>query len=237
LLSLSWRVPFLLGCFFLFLAGRTIHAASEGPSGAHRLKEASWKKRHERLVTEARSKRVDVMLLGDSITQGWADHRVWRATFSGKNVLNAGISSDGVEHVLWRVKNGLLDRARPKVVVLLAGVNDLSRAKPEQIAATSDAIIDEIRLRSPKTKILLLGVFPSGAEPTHKRRSRITALNSLLARQADGQKVVYLDIGRKFLETDGRLSKSVMYDHLHLTLKGYEIWAEAMTPKLDAMLD
>lgn len=236
MLSLSWRVPFVVGCFFLFLAGRTIHAASEGPRGAHRLKEANWKKRHELLVDESRSQRVDVMLLGDSIMQGWADHRVWRSTFEGKNVLNAGISSDGVEHVLWRVQNGLLDRARPKVVVLLAGVNNLSRAKPAQIAATTDAIIDEIRLRSPKTKILLLGVFPSGAEPTHKRRSRITELNALLARQADGKNVTFLDIGRKFLESDGRLSKTVMYDHLHLTLKGYEIWADAMMPKLDAML-
>jgi beta-glucosidase len=203
----------------------------------NRLRETSWKKRHiaiqKRMVSRISSKQgTSLLFIGDSITQGWGSNLIWQRFYSPRGAVNAGIASDRVQHILWRVKHSRIDLLRPKMVVLLAGVNNLAIDKPTVIAGGIKQIADEIKRQSPNTDILILGVFPSGHEANDPRRIKIKAVNMNLKKLADGRHVHYLDIGSRFLEADGTLKKSTMFDYLHLTSKGYRIWAQAMEPTI-----
>lgn len=208
---------------------------AEPLDAAPRAREVPWLERNE-IIKRRAAQPVDVILLGDSITQGWDFKDHWQEYFPDISAVNAGISSDRVEHVLWRTRDGMFQRAHPKVVVLLAGINNLALHSAERIAATQAETIRSIQAASPGTKILLLAVFPSGAAPDHPRRAKISRLNDQLRRLADGNRVQFLDFGKRFLETDGSLAKTTSFDYVHLTGKGYRIWANAMGPKLRRML-
>jgi beta-glucosidase len=202
----------------------------------HRLDEKLWVKLHRKITREAENGDVDLLFLGDSITQGWNGNPIWKRHYGAAKPLNAGIWSDRTQHVLWRLRHGVLDGISPKVVVLLVGTNNVGMESPRAIAGGVNEILEEIARRSPKSKVLLLGIFPAGAEPDTAKRKKITATNTILEKLADGERVVFLDIGRRFLQKDGRIPKSVMFDGLHLTRRGYAIWAKAMQPTLNAML-
>jgi len=92
------------------------------------------------------------------------------------------------------------------------------------------AIVEELRYRLPETKILLLGIFPRGPTKKHVIRQRNERVNSMLPMLADEKWVFYRDIGSEFLDRKGRLSRNIMYDFLHPTVKGYQIWAESISP-------
>ncbi len=203
-----------------------------------RSAEPKWKARHGK-IADAAKKGADVVLLGDSITQGWEHVDVWENSFPGLRTLNAGISSDRVEHLLWRVRHGALGTgaAAPKAVVILIGVNNLAVSSPEHIAAGVETLIAEVKARAPETKILLVGLLPTGKAASHARRPKIAAVNGRLAELADGERVRYVDFGRTFLEADGSIAKTTMFDYLHLTRKGYERWATAMAPELNERLN
>lgn len=202
----------------------------------NRLKESKWGERFQSISHNARTKRPDIVFLGDSITHGWRYTNTWNTQFGKYRPLNAGISSDRVQHLLWRVKNGNFSRIQPKIAVILIGINNLAFNKPQEIAGGIKQVTNEIRKRSPRTKILLLGVFPSGKSASHKRRGKIKTLNRHIKLVANGKKIHYLDIGKRFLQSDGSIAKSTMFDYLHLTHKGYRIWANAMNPTLRRLL-
>ncbi len=201
-----------------------------------RAQKESWLKRHNDILSKAAKTQHDVLLLGDSITQGWELNRVaWEQQMHGlptQKVLNAGISSDRIEHILWRVENGLFAVARPKVCVLMAGINNLGLANPETIAGGIAKLIAAIKQRSPTTKILVLGLLPSGQEADHPRRAKIKSVNELLVKVAAASGSEFLDTGSRFLGPDGTLPETVSFDGVHLTRQGYEIWASALKKPL-----
>lgn len=197
-----------------------------------RLSELEWKKRFQLIRDQVHKGDADMIFLGDSITQGWAHVPEWGHRFGAYRALNAGIASDRVEHLLWRVRHGHFDKIKPKVAVVLIGVNNLAISTPDDIAAGVREIILEIQKRSPETRVLLLGLFPSGKSPNHPRRMKVMAVNQRLAEFDHIAGVDFLDIGHRFLERDGSLSREIMPDYLHLSRRGYAIWAEAIEPHL-----
>ena len=203
----------------------------------HRNAEAYWVKRHGKIMEKASDmKEVDVLFLGDSITHGFENNSVWNYHYRDLKVINAGISSDRDEHILWRVQQGLVKEAQPKVVVLLAGINNLGMATPEHTAAGIANIIEQIRKDSPNTKILVQGIFPAGKLRTDVKRERIKKTNALIAKYHNGSSVHFIDFGSKFLSTNGQISKKMMFDYLHLTTNGYHIWARSIDEKLSSLL-
>ena len=202
-----------------------------------RSSEPAWVKRHELIVKRAQSTDYDVMLLGDSITQGW-DYQpdAWQAHLPEIRTLNAGIASDRVEHILWRVRHGLFSTAKPKAVVLMAGINNLAITSPQEIAGGLSQIITAIHQRSPSTQILLCGILPSGESANHPRRAKILRVNKLLAKLSDGQYTHYQDAGSRFLNLDGSFTRSISSDGVHLTHQGYAIWAKSLHSKLPRLL-
>jgi lysophospholipase L1-like esterase len=194
--------------------------------------------RHKQFLAIAKKGGVDVLFLGDSITHGWEGQKAWKTYFEPLKAANFGIGGDQTGHVLWRLTDGdELNGITPKVAVLMIGTNNSSRDSSEQIAEGITLIVKTIQQKSPTTKVLLLGVFPRGAKGGTPIREKLANINKIVAKLDDsGKTVKYLDIGDKFLEPDGSLSKEIMPDALHLSAKGYEIWAEAITPTLKGML-
>jgi lysophospholipase L1-like esterase len=199
---------------------------------------ATWKQRHEQLLKRAKEGAIDLLFLGDSITEGWGNNAVWQKRYQPLNAANFGIGGDTTQNVLWRITNGEIDGLSPKVVVLLIGTNNfgLNGDSVDAAAKGVAAVVATLRKKLPKSKVLLLAVFPRDAQPKTEARNKIAKLNAEIAKLEDKKNVRFLDIGGKFLAPDGSLPKEIMPDALHLSEKGYEIWAEAMDPLLKEML-
>lgn len=199
-------------------------------------REGGWRKLHQSFLDRAKKGNVDLLFLGDSITQGWHDNETWKRFYGPRNAANFGIGGDRTEHVLWRIQNGELEGIKPHVVVLMIGTNNAGSNSAEEIAAGVRAIVKELRSRVPEAHVLLLGVFPRSQKPDN-RRAKLEQVNREIAGLDDGSHVTYLDIGKAFLNADGTISREIMPDFLHLSARGYRLWADAMEPTLWRLLD
>ena len=217
--------------------------AQELPGAKAAPKDANWVKRHEGFAAEAKKGDCDLLFLGDSITDGWRGKpkAIFEAAFGAYKPLNFGISGDRTQHVLWRIQNGEMEAIKPKAAVLMIGTNNIGQSKdpekPESAIAGIQAIVAEIHKRCATTKVLLLGVFPRGEKPDNAFRAQIKEINAAVSKLDDGGKTVqFLDIEQKFVAADGTISKEIMPDFLHLSEKGYQIWADAIKEPLAKLL-
>jgi lysophospholipase L1-like esterase len=135
--------------------------------------------------------------------------------------------------VLWRLAHGELDGLHPKLIMLMIGTNNLGNNTSPQIAEAVTKIVQTYRTQVPDTHILLLGIFPRGNTPNDPARAKIKQINDIISKLDDGAHVTYLDIGAKFLQPDGTLTKEIMPDFLHPSPAGYQIWADAVQPVID----
>ncbi len=195
---------------------------------------------HEKFLGVAKEGKAQVLFLGDSITAGWAGagKDVWAKTFSQWNPANFGIGGDRTQHVLWRIENGELEGIKPKVAVIMIGTNNTGSDSAEGIAKGVTKIVTTVRAKLPTTQILLLAVFPRGNKPDGKLGAsyeKIKEINGILAKLDDQKSIHYLDIGDKFIQGKDALSAEIMPDFLHLSPAGYQIWADAITPKLNEL--
>ena len=214
-------------------------AATPAPKvGKANQPQEAFIKQHEAYVATAKKGGVDVLFLGDSITAGWrgAGKAVWARDFEPLKAANFGIGGDRTQHVLWRIENGELEGIQPRVVVVMIGTNNSGSDPAADIVEGVTAIVKTIRQKSPESKVLLLAVFPRGKQLPNPQNDKLIEVNKALARLDDGKSVRYLDIGSKFMGGEGNLPKEIMPDYLHLSAKGYEIWATAMLPLLNQML-
>ena len=178
---------------------------------------------------------VNLIFVGNSITHLWEStgKDVWKKYYGSRNAVNLGIGGDQTSHVLWRLDHGNIDGISPKLAVVMIGTNNAGHQPPQppkQIARGVKAVVQRLQTKLPQTKILLLAIFPRGADNNDVLRKKNTATNAIIAKLADSQKVFYLDIGPQFLAADGTLSKTIMPDLLHPNDNGYEIWAKAIEP-------
>jgi lysophospholipase L1-like esterase len=236
------RPRFLLLIAFLLLV-TTLAPANTAIEPVPR--DEKWVARHEGFVAEAKQGGIDVLFLGDSITDGWRSRgkQVWDREYAPLKAANFGIGGDRTEHVLWRLRNGEAEGYRPKLVVLMIGTNNTGferdgttpRNTPPEIIEGVTAVVHELRGKFPAAKILLLGVFPRGDKDS-LQRAQVGEINQSISKLNDGAHVHYLDIGAKFLDAEGNIPKDIMPDLLHPNEKGYEIWADAIREPLKRLL-
>lgn len=202
-----------------------------------------WLDQHQQCRRIGSRRGVRVVLFGDSITQGFGDpdrsiRGAGRAVFDEMlaplGAANFGISGDRTQHVLWRLEQGALDGLDPDWIVLNIGTNNVRHDGPGDIAAGIRAILDSLGRRAPRAQVLLLGVFPRGADAAHPERIRVNEINGLLGPLAARYgNVHYRDLGGLFLLPDGRAHPGRMAkDHIHLQAPGYRAWAEALATVL-----
>ena len=202
--------------------------------------------RHEGYVADAKKGGIELLFIGDSITDGWrwgsGGSKIWPQAYASRHAANFGIGYDRIQNVLWRVENGELEHINPKAVVLLIGTNNAGNedngrprnTTPEIIEGISN-LVRQIQSRLPQSKILLLGIFPRG-ETNDPVREQVRAVNAGISRLDDRVKIKFLDLGKQFLSPDGTLPRGLFPDLLHPDEKGYQIWADAMEPTLAELL-
>ena len=199
-----------------------------------------WQNRHrDKLLEKEKLAKVDLLWIGDSITHGWeSQNELWKKYYEARHPFNIGYSGDRTEHVLWRLAHGEIDGLNPRLIVIMIGTNNTGhRQDPaEQTAAGIQAIVQTLREKMPESKILLLGIFPRGADLKDPLRMLNMAINEKSKTLEDGKHIFYQDISQSFLDKDGVLSKEIMPDLLHPNAEGYRLWAEAIEPTLAKLL-
>jgi beta-glucosidase len=231
------RFLLLPGSLLLFTLSAGAHSAIEPVSRP----ESGWQDRHKNMnarVAEVGEK-AQVIFIGDSITQGWENEgkQVWAKYYAHRQAINLGIGGDRTQHVLWRLENGNLKGLKPKAAVVMIGTNNSNGEDntPGQIVEGVTAIVKKLRQTLPDTKILLLAIFPR-SENWSAQRGKLAMINQALRRVADEKTVQWVDFGHLLLNDDGSIPRELMPDYLHLSPKGYGIWADAMEERLSTLL-
>ena len=198
---------------------------------------ASWIARHEAMNAQARQGNIGLIYIGDSIVQHFDNQgkEVWQQYYAGRNALNLGISGDRTEHVLWRLDHGNIEGISPKLAIVMIGQNNGGYNTGEEIAEGVIAIVQKIRAKLPTTKILLLGIFQRREKPTPER-AVLAQANEIASKLADGKTIFYMDINSIYVQPDGSISRSLMYDFEHPTPLGHRVWAEAIESKVAELM-
>ena len=222
----------------LLLLALPTAVAAQGKGPSTTIPVEKDRNRHEEFLKVAKAGGVDLLFLGDSITDGWrgGGKAVWDKYFAPLKAANFGISGDRTEHVLWRIRNGELEGIQPKLAVIMIGTNNGDPAG--DVALGIKTILSDLHDRHPRCKALLLGIFPRSEKPDGAR-AKNDEVNKLIAKFvtfAETRRVAFLDIGAKFLAPDQTLPKDIMPDFLHPNEKGYQIWADAIIDKVKQML-
>lgn len=196
---------------------------------------------HEQLVEKARKGGIDVYFVGDSIARRWGTSDTqyremlqnWTTNFFGWNAGNFGWGADSTQNILWRLENGELDGVNPKIIVVLAGINNVGNVpggeeKVENITRGLKAIVRVCQERAPNAVIILTGIFPRNDNMAVV--PEINQINKNLAKLADGTKIRYLDVNDRLADAEGKLFPGMSNDKLHPTVKAYQIWADGLKP-------
>ncbi len=249
----TFRLALCLAILGIAPAIAQIPAPDPAVTPAERLGEGWWAERHRAvLATIATHPDPQVVLIGDSITNNYDKAKLpdenfqptWQTFYAPRGALNLGYSGDTAANVLWRLQHGEVDGLKPKVAILLIGTNDTGVAGRNAVQAERgiDAVVADLEVRLPTTKILLLGILPSGISDAKTATDQ--AVNRYLANAyGENPRVTYLDIGSIFTP-DGRLDAGIFYDPrlpqhykpLHPDTVGQRRMAEAIEPTLAAML-
>jgi lysophospholipase L1-like esterase len=235
----------------LFAVSESVTAAASEPAADHPAPRTDPQSQlaHQQLLEKAKQGHIDVYFVGDSITRRWgtSDPQYkdllanWNKNFYGWNAADFGWGADGIQNILWRLENGELDGVNPKVIVILAGTNNVGttvgdEAKVAEITWGLKAVVDTCGQKAPTATIILTGIFPRNDNPAVV--ATINKINTNLANFADGTRIRFLNVNDKLANTDGKLIDGMMNagDKLHPTVKGYQIWADGLKPILTEIL-
>jgi lysophospholipase L1-like esterase len=242
----------LLLCMVLVLV---LAGCSRGPVSTHRIQQVQtpqhvatiaeerngakwWMKRNRELNAIGASNAASLVFFGDSIMEGW-EHigRKSLAIFSSKYPTAVmGMGGDGTQHALWRAEQGNFKHLRPRLVVIMIGTNNLGSQSPLEIVDGVTAVVQAVNAVTPDSRILVLGLFPRGDDHAYRLREPIRQVNEGFSRLADHKTIFYRDFGALLLNPDGTAQREIQPDHLHLSRKGYRIWAEAMFPVVEELI-
>lgn len=197
-----------------------------------------WHQKFAEDVAVARSGDVDLLFVGDSITEGWPAP-LWQKYFAPYKAANFGVGGDQTGNVLWRLENGDIEKLNPKVVVLMIGINNfgLNNEGPKEVFQGVEAVVTTLHTAFPNAKILVNGIFPYQEAAQSPMRAPIIKANQLIKTLDDGKHIFFRDYGHLMLQDDGSISPEIMPDFLHPAEPGYQIWADAMMPTLRRWLD
>ena len=200
-----------------------------------RPRRENWMKKHHEFNERAKKGNVDLLFIGDSITEGWDEDgkEVWAKYYGTRKASNIGFSGDRTQHILWRLDHGNVDGIQPKLVVLMIGTNNWQDNTTDEIAEGVETVVHRLNEKLPKSKVLLMAILPRD-DHVEETREKFKNVNERIAKLADGKTVTFLDLTAKFLNPDGKLNTEALPDLVHLGPKGFEIWAEAIEPEVTA---
>ena len=232
--------------FAMLVACTAATAVAQPPADQpQKHRDENSRKAHTQLLEKAKTGQIDVYFVGDSITRRWGatDYPQllanWRENFFGWNAANFAWGGDSTQHILWRLQNGELDGLHPKVIVILAGTNNVgnrpgNEAKVADVTRGIQAILDTCRTKAPQATIILTAIFPRSDNievmPT------IRKINENISLMADGKSVRFINVNGSLTDPEGKLLDGMTVDGLHPSLKAYQVWADALKPLFTELL-
>jgi lysophospholipase L1-like esterase len=204
---------------------------------------------HAQLLEKTKQGRIDIYFEGDSITRRWGatDYPEllanWNRNFFGWNAADFGWGADTIQNILWRLANGELEGVNPKIIVLLAGTNNVGNTVPREdddakvadISKGLKAVLDMLRAKAPSATIIATAIFPRNDNMA--AMLTIDKINRNIAKLADGKKIRYLNINASLADSNGKLFDGMMNpDKLHPAIPGYQVWADALKPLFTELL-
>ena len=197
-----------------------------------------WSQRHALLKQTLAETPCQLLFIGDSITPPLGNRRQKNmvSIFSPYAPVNFGIGGDRTEHVLWRIDDSALKRLiPPQVCVIMVGTNNTGQYKgrqtPQETAEGIREIASRVHRLHPATEIILLHIFPRGKTAEDPLRIQ----NEMINRELDKTnmpRVHVVNINSAFLDKDGTFLPGITGDLVHLTEKGYRLWADALLPEI-----
>jgi lysophospholipase L1-like esterase len=232
-------------CKFCALAGSGLQAQTPpSPRTADHprpIAEKDWYRRyadHQALLTNGR---FDVVFIGDSLTDFWTytGKAAWDAQIAPLKAMNGGIAADRTEHILWRIEHYDFHRAQPKLFVLLMGTNNLGMDPPDSPESVVRAILSAARFllaHNSTSRVLILGIPPSGLEADSALRGRIQKTNALLSVEKLPPNVSFLPLYSTFVDDKDRWRDGFTLDGTHFSAAGYAKLADLLAPQLKELL-
>lgn len=196
---------------------------AEPPEDRPNLSREDWLARHAEQLRAPERKRAGIVVLGDSIADGWARSRSFEKQWKSERPLNLALPGDQTQQVSWRIEQGALDGLAPRLVVIGVGIENLIAGfTPPETASGVRAVLSRVRDRLPHSAVLVLAPLPAGSAGADPLRAQVEALNRELAALAEPERVIVADVGGMFVEADGSISPAVMSDGMHPTELGYQ---------------
>jgi len=242
----NWRSLFAY-CAFIFLFASAVTAQVPSttaptttiPSDANAKLRTAWFQECKDRIAAKVGKPVDIIFIGDSITQNWptipnsswgaAGGNIWQHWYAKRNALAFGVGADKTQDVLWRLGNMNIQQFHPKVAVILVGTNNTRDTAPD-IAAGIRAVVHKTQEDFPGVKIILVSILPRVGP-----NDLMLEANALVKPMADNRSIFYFDLN-SLMTPVGDNHKGLSADHVHPLPAGYELWAESMEPLLDRLL-
>lgn len=214
--------------FLLSASGQAVDWAADKPF-IYTNPSDMWQRHTAILAAVKKTPDARIVFIGDSITQFWEGKgkAVWDRYYAPRKALNLGVSGDRTNGCMWRLENGELDGIKPKLAVILIGTNNTwgDEMPVDASARGTRIIVETVRRKLPDTEILLLAIFPREDPNTN---GKYKLLNQAVSGIKFDAKVHYLDIGKQFLDDNGKIARGFEGDKLHLSAEGYQIWAAAI---------
>ncbi|MCE9631387.1 MAG: haloacid dehalogenase-like hydrolase [Planctomycetia bacterium] len=190
----------------------------------------------ERLDRERPPQPGGIVLLGSSNIRLW---NTLADDFPGMNVINRGVGGCRLGE-LAEFASRLVAAARPKVIVVAAGTNDVNAgATAAEVRDAFERLATELRREHPETTILFLAISPTVKrwDQVERQTAANAAVKDFIETANDGR-LVYLDANAAFLGPDGKpAAECFMDDMQHPSTIGNSRRAEILRPALQDLLD
>lgn len=166
---------------------------------------------------------MNIILAGDSLTEGMDVARY----FTGSNVINKGVYGDNLEGLSARLDRDVISQA-PDLLFILIGTNDFALAySNNEILAGFKKMADKLSSALSGTVIYIASLLPT-RNIENRPNDRIDELNRHLEVQVQEANLGFLALNDIFKDEAGLLRKDATTDGLHLSGKGYKIWADVL---------
>jgi lysophospholipase L1-like esterase len=193
--------------------------------------------KHNKILRMKDEYDIQLVFLGDSLTRRWEDNiDLWNMYFSTYGAVNFGVGGDCLENIKWRIMNGELDGINPKVIIVLAGTNNLDKDSDEKIVSGIQEILEIIQQKLKNTKVVILGLLPRNFDGTGiNYTQKIGKINRQLDTLYADTEISFRDIGAALLNEQGMVSETIMPDGLHLNGNGYELIGPMLREIIDEL--
>lgn len=214
-MNLTMNTKIILSVIILLFVGGNVAKAQDWPNLS----------RYQVANQRLKDSTVKVVYMGNSITEAWA--QMSPDFFADNRYINRGISGQTTPQMLLRFRQDVIE-LKPKIVVLLCGINDIAgNTGPSTLEMIEANIMSMAELaKANKIKMILCSLLPANHfkwKPTLQPADSVIALNKWISAYAHSRHLEYVDFYSQMVDTEKGLKAAYTYDGLHPTIDGYKI--------------